>query len=331
MKILVTGATGFTGGHLARRLVQDGCRVRTLVREQSDPAPLIDAGIEVVRGDLRDADAVSRAVDGVTHVYHIAAAFRAAGKPDAYYRDINYGGTRNVLDAASRHDIERTVYCSTIGVHGDTGKTPATETSPMRPGDIYQQTKVEAEDYASRMFQDRQPGVIFRPGGIYGPGDTRFLKLFRAIARKRFVMLGRGDVRYQLVYIEDLIDGILLCGNQAAALGSVYILTGSSSISLNEFVGLIADAVGVRPPRLRVPLWPVVALSVACEAVCKPLGLSPPLYPRRTDFFRKERTFCVDKAERELGFSPKVCPRDGIDRTANWYMQQGLIKRPTES
>ncbi len=325
MNVLVTGATGFTGGHLARALGARGFTVRTLVRKDSDASRLATAGFEAVVGDLRDPAAVDRAVDGVQQVYHIAAAFRTAGQPDSYYRDINVGGTRHVLDAAKRHAVERVIYCSTIGVHGHVGPRPVDETAPFKPGDIYQKTKLEAEQLASSAFDDGLPGVIFRPGGIYGPGDLRFLKLFKPIARRRFVMLGSGEVHYQLIYIDDLIDAIILCGTNENAVGQIYILTGEPVITLNQFVGYIADAVGVPAPRLRLPLWPVKAAAHLCEAVCKPLRIAPPIYPRRVDFFCKERAFKTEKAKRGLGFAPVVHPSDGLRRTADWYVENGYL------
>jgi nucleoside-diphosphate-sugar epimerase len=328
--VLVTGATGFTGGHLARALAAAGCAVRALVRPTTDAEPLTKAGYQVVRGDLRDADAVRRAVDGVEKVYHIAAAFRLAGQPDDYYWDCNVLGTKNLLEAAKRCGVERFIHCSTIGVHGDVGSEPIDETGPFNPGDVYQRTKVEAERLASQAFAEGLPGVIFRPGGIYGPGDTRFLKLFRAIARKRFFMLGSGEVRYQLIYIDDLVDGILLCGAKESALGNTYILTGETAITLNEFARLVGEAVGMIYKHPKLPLWPAVVAAHVCEAVCTPFRINPPIFPRRLDFFRKERAFRIDKAKRELGFQPKVEPAEGLKRTADWYFEQGLLDRPKE-
>lgn len=328
MKVLVTGATGFTGWALVRALLAQGHSVRALVRATSDTRELAGAGIETTTGDLRDANAVAKAVNGVEQVYHIAAAFRTAGKVDRYYRDINVGGTRHILSAARRFGVERVVHCSTVGVHGDVGPVPVDETAPFKPGDIYQQTKLEGELLATEAFAGDLRGVIFRPGAIYGPGDMRFFKLFRAIQRRRFVMLGSGKVHYHLVYIDDLVKGIIACGAKEEALGKVYILAGRRSISLNEFVRLISEALRVPSPRLRIPLWPVAAAAHVCEVVCKPLGISPPLYPRRTDFFRKRRSFIIDRAVRELGYAPNVSPAEGLRAAQEWYCRQGLLRAP---
>jgi len=326
-KVLVTGATGFTGSHLTHALLEQGYRVRALVRGPTSKAShLAESGVEVVFGDLRNAEAVAEAVKGINQVYHIAAAFRIAGKPDHYYRDVNTGGTRNILSAARRFGVERVVHCSTVGVHGDVGEGSVDETAPYDPGDIYQQTKLEGELLAAQAFRRDLRGVIFRPSGIYGPGDTRFLKLFRSIQRRRFVMLGTGEVHYHLVHIQDLVKGILLCGSREEALGKVYILAGEGSISLNEFCRLVSEAMGVPQPKFRVPLGPVAAAAHVCEVVCKPLGISPPLYPRRTDFFCKHRSFIIDRAKQDLGYVPSVSLVEGLRQTAEWYVQQGLLR-----
>jgi dihydroflavonol-4-reductase len=325
---LVTGATGFTGGHLARALVRRGSRVRALVRPQTDGSDLVRDGIEVVTGDVTDGDAVARAAEGVDVVYHIAALYRTAGHPDSYYHDVNVGGTRNVLDAAVRHDVARVVHCSTIGVHGAISEVPSDENSPYNPGDIYQRTKLEADLLAQEAFRNGIPGVVARPTGIYGPGDLRFLKLFRTIRSGRFRMFGSGEVPYHLTYIDDLVDGFILCGEKPEALGEVYILGGDEYASLNELVRLVAEAVGVKPPRGHLPLWPLMTAATLCERICRPLGIDPPLHKRRVEFFIKPRAFTNAKARRELGFRPRVPLAEGVRRTAAWYVEQGHLEPP---
>ncbi len=325
--ILVTGATGFAGGHLALRLRKDGHKVRALVRDGAKVDHLQAAGVELARGDLRQAADVDKAVAGCAKVYHIAAVYRTASHPDSYYEDVNVGGTVNVLEAAQKHGVERTIHCSTIGVHGDVQEFPCTETSPFNPGDIYQETKLAGEMKAQDAFKAGLPGVVFRPAGMYGPGDLRFLKLFRSVNNGRFVMFGSGETFYHLVYADDLIDGILLCGTHPAALGGTFIIAGDRWVSLNEWVGEIAATLGVSPPRLRLPFWTLSAASTACETLCKPFGIEPPLHHRRASFFIKSRAFSTERARTVLGYAPKVTLKEGIRRTADWYVEQGLITR----
>jgi dihydroflavonol-4-reductase len=325
--VLVTGATGFTGGHLAHRLRARGHPVRALVRAGPNLGPLAAAGIELIEGDLRDASDVARAAEGVARIYHIAAVFRTAGHPDGFYWDVNVKGTLNVLEAAAKHRVARTVHCSTIGVHGDVKEIPADEDTPFNPGDIYQETKLAAELEAKAAFEAGLPGVIFRPAGIFGPGDLRFLKLFKAVHNRSFRMFGSGETLWHPVYIDDLVDGILLCGEHPHALGRTYILAGDRYVTLNELVGRMAAALGVPPPGRHLPFWPLAAGAAVCETLFRPFGIDPPLHRRRVAFFVKHRAFSIERARRELGYAPGVPLDEGLRRTAAWYFDHGHLAR----
>jgi dihydroflavonol-4-reductase len=325
--VLVTGATGFTGGHLARTLAARGYAVRALVRGSAGRVPeLASAGVAIVDGDLRDTAALASASAGVEIVYHIAAVYRQAGVPIETYRAVNARAVRDVVEAAARNSVRRVVHCSTVGVHGDVEHPPADEDAPLRPGDVYQQTKLEGERLA------REAGgrlgievTIVRPTGIYGPGDRRLLKLFRGVARRRWVTLGSGEIYYHLTYIDDLVEGFRLCGEHAAAANRTYILAGGEVTTLNELVALVANVAGVPVPRLHMPVWPFRTAAALCEAVCVPFRLEPPLHRRRVDFFTKSRAFDTTRARREIGYIPRVSLREGVARTLNWYRQQGWL------
>jgi nucleoside-diphosphate-sugar epimerase len=296
------------------------------VRDDTRGADLAPAGIILVPGDLTDARSWARALEGVEVVYNIAALYRQAGLAESTYRRVNALAVEDLVAAAAAAGVRRVVHCSTVGVHGDIEHPPADEDAPLRPGDVYQDTKVEGERLA-RAAADRT-GIeltIARPSGIYGPGDRRLLKLFRGVARRRFVVLGDGRIFYHLTYIDDLVEGFRLCGEVAAAAGRTYILAGGEVSTLNELVALIAGEAGVRPPGVHLPVWPFWIAGAACEAACRPLGIEPPLYRRRVDFFTKSRAFRIDRARRELGFAPAVGLRDGVRRTLAWYKERGWM------
>jgi dihydroflavonol-4-reductase len=330
VKVLVTGATGFTGGHLAQYLAGRGDEVCALVRPKSrarfDASALPKRGVRVVEGDLTDAGSLGRAMEGIEVVYHIAATYREAGQPDSAYRAINVDGTRHLLEVATAFKVRRVVHCSTGGVHGHIANPPANEDAPFNPGDVYQETKLAAEKLAREFgAANGLDVVVARPIGIYGPGDTRFLRMFKGLARGRFPMIGSGRAFYHLTYIDDLIEGFRLCGTMPAAKGRTYILAGPRYTTLEQLVGLVAKELQVAPPRVHLPVWPFWTAGLLCEMICVPLRIEPPIYRRRVDFYTKSRAFDTTRARTELHYSPRVDLEEGIRRTADWYRAEGLL------
>ena len=324
-RVLVTGATGFTGGALARKLVDRGDQVVALVRQTADVEELQQLGVELVYGDISDADAVSRAAKDIDIIYHIAAVYRTAGHPDSYYESVNVGGVQNVIDAARQRGVGRTVHCSTIGVHGDIKEIPSNEESPFNPGDIYQRTKLDGEELFASAMAEGLPGSIFRPGAIYGPGDLRLLKMFKQIKRNFFPLFGGGNNQYHLSYIDDLTDGIILCGEHPAAIGERFILCSDEYQTMKELAAIIAKHLGVKAPTFAPPVGPLMLAAKICEAICKPFGINPPLHTRRVEFFIKARAFDNSKAKRLIGFAPKISTEEGVKRTIKWYQDNGLL------
>ena len=283
-------------------------------------------GIEIWKADLCEPSSLYSAVKGIDSVFHIAALYRQQGVHPKMFWKVNAEAVEHLMKACLKSGVQRVVHCSTAGVHGHITPSPGNENSPYNPGDEYQASKLAGEKIAKKYMDEGKLAVtIFRPTAIYGPGDLRLLKLFRAINQRRFLMLGSGEVCYHLVFIDDLIDGILLCGTRNDAIGKIYILGGAEPVTLNQLVDMIADELQVSVPSIHVPLWPVYAAGFACEVICKPFGLEPPLYRRRIDFFKKNRAFDISKAKRELGFQPKIELKEGIHRTASWYKENGYL------
>jgi nucleoside-diphosphate-sugar epimerase len=326
MKIALTGATGYTGGRLLRALLARGEEVAVLARPASVTPALTASGARLVVGDLRDERVIDDLVRGADAVVHVAAVYRTAGHPDAYYRDINVGGTERLLEAALRQGVRRFVQTSTVGVHGHIEHPPADEASPFAPGDIYQRTKAEAETLALAFGREHGLGVtVVRPGAIYGPGETRLLKVFRAIARGYYAIVGDGRPFYHLVFIDDLIDGFLLALAAPGAVGEAFILAGPDYVSQEDLAAAIVRATGGRVLPFRIPAAPLRWAGALCEAVCVPLGVEPPLHRRRAEFWTKSRAFSIDKARRVLGYAPRVGVEEGIARTAAWYRKEGWL------
>jgi len=285
-----------------------------------------DTSVQVVAGDLRDPNALAEATSGVDVVYNIAAVYRQAGLPTETYRAVNATAVGQLIEAAARNGVRRVVHCSTVGVHGDVEGPPASEDAPLKPGDIYQETKLEGEHIAREAGARTSVEVaIARPTGIYGPGDRRLLKLFRGVARRRWITLGGGEIHYHLTYIDDLVEGFRLCGEHPSAANRTYILAGGEVTTLNALVALVAEVAGVPTPRMHLPVWPFWIAGAACELACAPLGIEPPIFRRRVDFFTNSRAFDISRARHELAYEPRVGLREGITRTLNWYREHGWL------
>ncbi|OLT55157.1 hypothetical protein BI334_32785, partial [Moorena producens 3L] len=229
--MLVTGASGFTGSHLTHWLADQGYLVRALVRPSADVSALDTekrriGRIELFEGDLLQHETIEQAVAGCEHVYHVAALYRAAKHPDQLYWDVNVGGTSAVVEACRQHGVARLLHCSTIGVHGGVEEVPANEQSPFAPSDIYQRTKLAAEQCVQQSQSQGLPVTIVRPAGIYGPGDMRFLKLFTLVKTGRFIMFGSGQTLLHLVFVDDLVRGMWQAVEHPGGLGATLILAG---------------------------------------------------------------------------------------------------------
>jgi nucleoside-diphosphate-sugar epimerase len=321
VRALVTGATGFIGGLLCARLARDGHFVRGLVRDPARADELRRQGIEVALGNLLEPASLEAATDGVDTVFHFAAVFRKE-VPRREIWTTNVVGAEHLLEAAERAGARRFIHCSSTSVYGLSPGTPTTESSPFVPirGDLYQESKLAAEQlvrsYATR---GKMATTIFRTTGVYGPGDLRFLKLFKAIAQRRFAMIGSGKVPFSMIHIDDLLDGALRCATQPIAANNDYLLTGNNPVSLNETARIIAAAAGVPAPRFHLPVMPLYWAGWLMESTLRPLGISPPLYRRRVNFFRISRSFDNTKAKQELGFQPKFDLAAGARHTLEWY------------
>lgn len=327
--VLITGGTGFIGCRLALRCRVAGETVRVLAPCRTPPEErrareLADAGVDVVPGSVTDPSVVQAACNGVSVVYHLAAAQHEANVPDRYFHDVNVEGTRQILAAAAQAGVHRVVHGSTIGVYGTGRNGPVTDDSPLEPDNIYGVTKLLGERLAQE-FARALPVVIVRITETYGPSDWRLLKLFRGIARGRFVMIGPGRNLHHPIYVDDLVDALRRAATAPAAPGRVLVLAGPDVLTTHEMVGAICGAVGAALPRFRVPLRPLQVAAAVLETTLGPLGIQPPLHRRRMNFFVKSFRFSCAVARQVIDFNPEISFAAGAVRTAAWYREQGLL------
>jgi nucleoside-diphosphate-sugar epimerase len=334
VRILITGGTGFIGSRLALRYLADGKSVRVLALENNpveaaNAQRLREHGAEILIGSVTELNQVATAAVGVDVVFHLAATQHEMNVPDQRFQAVNVEGTRNVLEASITAGVRRVVHGSTIGVYSRLDGV-IDESSPTEPDNIYGVTKLQGERVALS-YADQLPVVVIRIPEVYGPGDRRLLKLFRAIDRGAFFMIGAGRNVHHPIYVEDLVDGLRSAADAPDAPGQIILLAGKESVITAQMATAIAAALGRRPPSLRVPLFVFAAAATVLELTLRPLGIQPPIHRRRLDFFRKSFTLSAAKAERLLAFDPRVGFPEGARRTAAWYREIGELPPAKET
>lgn len=323
-RVLVTGATGFIGGCLARALVADGFRVRALVRQQSDPGR-ISAGMELVTGDLAEPDTLADVAEGCALVYHVAAVTSSHSASNLERAAVNVNGAVAMAAAAARAGARRFVHVSTCGVYGHRNRFPADESSPMRPDSPYRISKARAEEAV--LDEARRTGlqvVIARLANIYGPGATNWLPMCRSIRTDTFRMIGDGRNPVHLGHVFDVVDGLRLCAETPGIEGHRYNLAGAVPVSIARLVATIERALGVRTTRRPWPAFPFRLTRHIDLAVCRHLGMSL----RRLhsyDLFLGGRSFDISRARRELGYRPRIAAEEGLTAMVEEFVRNGSI------
>ena len=328
MRILVTGATGFVGGGVARRLARDGHDVRALARESANVHALEAAGIDVVRGDVRDVEAIALAMRGCSHLIHLAAA--KAG-PSAHLHDVNVRGTQNVMDAARESGVQRVVFGSTLGVHGFVTGQPLDEQSAVRPNTPYRLSKWRAEEVVRAAHaRTEAPAVIARISTVVGCGARGWLPLARGIAAGRMRLIGDGANSIDLVPLDDIVDGLLRCAIVPSIEGRHYVLGAGTPSSVAGFATTIAETLGVPAPRAGLPPAPFRLAQRAASLVFRLTGFASSYVHDREVLVADKRATSV-RARAELRYDPRASVGDAVRAMVNGFIAAGQMQRPARA
>ncbi len=327
-KVLVTGATGFTGSLLVRKLVQAGVKVSAIARKTSNLKPLSDLKINWFRGDVYDPQIIESAVQGVEYIFHVAAAFREAKLGDEAYHLVHEKSTELLAkEALNQENFKRFIHVSTVGVHSHIDRPPADENYPFQPDDIYQRTKAEGEKWIYQFSKKSGlPLSIIRPCMIYGPNDKRMFKLFKMVWKGRVPMISHKNTLYHLIHVDDLTDFFIWCAVHPNALGEVIICGNKETTNLKNLSETIGEELQKKVRFFNIPKGPFFLLGDICEFVCKRIHVEPPIYRRRIAFFTKDRSFNVSKMLNQVNFTPKWDNSTGPKMTAKWYQENGWFK-----
>jgi dihydroflavonol-4-reductase len=328
--ILVTGASGFVGAAVAKRLVQAGHDVRALVRPTSPRSNLGGLRLEIVEGDLRDAGSLARAMKDIRYLFHVAADYRLWARNPQDIITTNVEGTRALMTAAQRSGVERIVYTSSVAtLKARPSGAPSDETSPLAAADAvgaYKYSKVVAERVVEAMAAEQKlPAIIVNPSTPIGPGDVRPTPTGRIIIE---AAAGRMpvyvDTGLNLVHVDDVAAGHL-AALQNGRIGERYIL-GGQDVLLGEMLGEIARQVGRSPPKLRVPRQLIFPIAYGAEAIARFTGREPFVTVTGLKLAKDHMFFTSAKAERELGYRARPYG-EAIAEAIAWFRKNGYLKR----
>jgi nucleoside-diphosphate-sugar epimerase len=324
---LITGATGFVGGHIAEACARRGLPIGAIVRPQSETGLLESLGATLYRGDLTDSQVVAKAAGDSDVIIHCAAKVGDRG-PVEDYRAVNVEALRRLLEACKGRPVQRFVHMSTLGVYESRHHHGTDENEPLPAShlDGYTQTKVEAEEVAlAGHKRDGIPVVVLRPGFVYGPRDRVVLpKLLKRLREDRFHYLGGDQRLLNTIYVSNLVDAVFLAVNNPQAVGKVYNLTDGEKVTKQRFINAVADGIGASRPKQRLPRWLAgLASRFLHRQICHAArtGKKPLLTHAQYKFLQLNLDFSIERARNELGYRPAVSFDQGIEQTMAWYRQ----------
>lgn len=313
-KILVTGAGGFLGFHMANYFADRGHQVTGMdVSFAHIPAEKGGARFSVVESDFRNWDETEKAVKDADIIYHFASAHLQISLDESEYWDINVHSLRKLLEMAHRHGVKRFIHISSVGAYGKLQEIPANEETPCHPQSIYGETKLAGEAVVREVGAETGlPFVILRPAWIYGIGCPRTEKLQRAMRKRRFLMIGKGENKRHPMYIKDMLTVCHLAMEKDAAVGETMIIGGDEIITTRELIDSFSEMLHLPKPLVTIPYPLGVALASTIEAVFTTIGKEPPISRRTLEFFDTDNGFDIGKSKRVLGFQPEFSFRQGL-------------------
>lgn len=324
-EILITGGNGFVGRHVISTLLDRGDRVRVLALPAEDTRWLQERHVAVFRGDVRDGASLAAPMLGVDRVLHLAAMMDV-WRPLTDYHAVNVTGTENVCRAALAAGVRRFVHMSSSSVYGVASNRPADESCPLAPlPDPYPITKVAGERVIARFAAAGLPAVIVRPDQIFGPGDRlHFGRMADGLRAGKSIVVGAGDNALPLVYVTDAVAGLVCALDGDGGIGEAYNITNDQPLTQQEFLTAIACELDAKPPRLHVPYRVLYAGGYAAErlAAITRSQRRPPITRLGVAFLGTDNRFAIEKARRELGYTPRVALREGVRLTAAWYRRE---------
>ena len=329
MRTLVTGATGFVGRYLVQHLEAQGHQCRCLVRSRhrAEAMPTL-AHAELIEGDVTDPTSLSGMADGVDYVFHLAAEGHVSAVSQAAYQrfqQVNVQGAQNVVEACAGTGISKLVHFSSTAAMGLIHAPVVDETTPCQPATPYQRSKRQGETVVLAAARNKDvPVVIVRPCMVIGAGGHgEFRKFVRLMARGLFPKVGRGANLTPVIHVQDAVHGAMLAAERGIP-GEIYLLVGGS-YPMDEIRRLVVAALGTSPPYPYLPTWLAFAGAWAVETLACKTGRVPMVTRRNIASTIADRVFSIEKAKRQLGFTPQVSLAEATRETVAWSQTQGIL------
>jgi nucleoside-diphosphate-sugar epimerase len=329
LSALVTGASGFIGGRLAERLaVEEGVRVRGMVRDPKKGERLRNLPLEIVRANLLDAGSLRGAIDGCDLVFHCAAVVRETGDRNEFF-DTNVKGTENILKVSRDAGVKKFIHFSSVSVYGMDPPDRVDETTPFQPcGNLYCDTKLAAEKAVWAAHQEaRLPVVVIRPANVYGPYSNPWsIRPIKLVNSGQMMLINGGTGLCNYVYIDNLLDATLMATKRDESVGEVYLVSDGTAVTWKGFCGYYAKMAG-KPNIRSVPKWFGKALALGMEVTSKLGGKPPKLTREAVAYLTRKACFSVEKARRDLRYQPRISLEEGMKLTEQWLREAGYLPR----
>lgn len=328
LRYLITGAAGFIGPHLIRKMVSMGHQCRCLVRSKSNTESLKELGVELIEGDVTDSESLSGIADGIDCIFHMATLGHMSNfeVTEDMFNKVNVQGTKNIMHEATKSGVQRAVHCSSVAAMGICPEVPANEETNCNPHHPYGRSKLAAEREVLRAVDDYAlPAIIVRFSMVYGPGDWRdMLKLTRMAKKGLFPKVGNRPKLTPLIHVDDAVDGLLLSAEKGR-IGQTYLISNQESIPFDDIRKILQKALCVNRIPLYLPEWMALSIATLSEKIFPLIGKVPPVSRKNIESTLADRVFSIEKAKRELGFEPDIDPIQGINETVEWYKREGWI------
>jgi len=323
-KVLITGANGFVGSHLCRRLSEDGYHVVAGIRDGCDGSLISELNLEYRFGDVTEPNTLPEMVKGIDYIIHNAGVVKAAKKERFF--EVNQIGTRNLLEAVSKYGGPKkfVFISSTAAVGPSDGKQPLVEDDAPHPITTYGHSKLAGEQEVKKLSETIN-SIIIRPPAVYGPGDKETLIFFQMLNNRVKPYLGNPRRRIQLVHADDLSRGIAMALKAKTKSGSEYFIAESVSYSYYSLVRHLRQAVGRTSIPFYLPGWMLKSTAKISQAAVKAFGGAPMFTVEKANELLADWEVSVEKAARDFGFKSKISFPDGARETFYWYRDEGWL------